>query len=300
MSLSSANFTQLRAFLAVSESLSFSRAAKSMGVTPSGLSQTIKALEKDIGAQLFHRTTRSVSLTEVGESLRAEVAPAFADIDHALKQSRYAASRVAGTVRIVSFRSAAERFITPKLAAFNARYPDVTIDLTVDDSLSDPIAGGFDLALRIGEVIEQDMIAMKLSNELRQIAVAAPQYLASHPAPTTPRDLPDHACVCWRWPGAAQPYKWEFFENERWFQVRVSGPVIVNDRELALQAALDGVGIAFCVEDTVRDHIAAGRLVPLLEDWSANFPGFFLCYERQRRMAPAVRALLDVLLEEKK
>ncbi|WP_110643514.1 LysR family transcriptional regulator [Salinicola sp. CPA57] len=296
MSVSSANFTQLRAFLAVAESLSFSRAAGNLGITPSGLSQTIKALEKDLGARLFHRTTRSVSLTEAGESLQAKIAPAFADIGQALRQSRDAASRVAGTVRVISFRSAAERFITPRLAGFNARYPDVTIDLSVDDSLSDPIAGGFDLALRIGEVIEQDMIAMKLSDELRQIAVAAPEYLARHPAPATPRDLPGHACICWRWPDTAQPYKWEFFENGRWFQVRVTGPVIVNDREVAIRAALDGIGIAFCVEDTVKDHIAAGRLVPVLEEWSASFPGFFLCYERQRRMAPAVRAFLDTLL----
>ncbi len=295
MPLTSAEFNQLRAFLAVAEHLNFSRAAASLGVTPSALSQTIRALEQDIGQQMFQRTTRSVSLTEAGTTLRDRIAPAASALDQALRQSRDAGARPAGTVRIVSFRSAVERFIVPRLAEFHAMYPEIILDIVIDDRIEDPVASGFDLALRIGEVIEQDLIALRLSKDLRQIAVATPDYLARHGKPRHPRELLEHDCILWRWPGQPLPYAWEFFEDGRWFDINVNGPVIFNDKGMTLDAALSGVGIAFCVEDTVRAHIHAGRLMPLLEDWSETFPGFFLCYPKQRHMAAAVRAFIEVL-----
>ena len=289
------NYNQLRAFLAVAEALSFSQAARSLGVTPSALSQTIRSLEESLGVQLLQRTTRSVSLTEAGDNLRRRAQPAMAELSAAVGQARRAGERPAGTVRIHSFRSAAKAYLEPMLAGFVDAYPDILLDITLDDSVVDIVGGGFDLALRIGEVIERDMVALRMGPPMRQIAVAAPAYLQRHGRPAHPRALLHHTCIRWRWPGREHPYAWEFFENGQWFEVTVGGPLIVNDKEMAVAAALAGAGIAFCVEDAVAEHLAAGRLVALLEPWSEAFPGIFLCYPQQRQMAPAVRMVIDAL-----
>ncbi|MBP2300577.1 LysR family transcriptional regulator [Azospirillum picis] len=288
-----ADFARIRAFLAVAETLSFSRAAEELGMTSSAISQTVKALEAHLGQQLFQRTTRTVTLTDAGLLLRERMRPALDEIDRALIQSRDAAGRPSGIVRIVSFRSAGEKFILPILQDLRRDLPEVTLDITLDDGLDDPVAGGFDLALRIGEVIARDMIALPLGGELRQIAVAAPDYLSRHGTPDHPRALLSHDCICWRWPGQQHPFPWEFFDNGRWFSITPSGGLIVNDKPMALQMALAGLGIAFCIEETVRSHIQTGRLVSLLEQWSAPFPGFYICYPRQRQMPAATRAVIE-------
>ncbi|HVI91411.1 MAG TPA: LysR family transcriptional regulator [Dongiaceae bacterium] len=293
--LSGSDYNQLRAFVAVGELLSFSRAAAELGVSPSALSQLIRGFEERVGIRLLNRTTRSVALTDAGENLFRRVRPAVAELGDAIGHVRRYRERPAGTVRLQTFRSAAAAYIDPILPRFTAAYPDVVLDITVDDAVVDLVAGGFDAAIRIGEVIERDMVALRLGPEMRQIAVATPDYLAAHGAPEHPRDLVDHLCVGWRWPGHATPYAWEFFENGTWFTVAVNGPVIVNDKEMALRATLQGIGIGFVIEGTVTEHIAKGRLVPLLEPWSAPFPGHFLCYPRQRQMAPALRAFIDML-----
>ncbi|MGF7178108.1 LysR family transcriptional regulator [Azospirillum doebereinerae] len=293
LNMNSADFARIRAFLAVAETLSFSRAAEELGITSSAISQTVKALEARLGQQLFQRTTRTVSLTDAGILLRERMRPALDEIDRALTQSRDAAGRPSGIVRIVSFRSAGEKFILPILRELRRDLPEVTLDITLDDGLDDPVAGGFDLALRIGEVIARDMIALPLGEELRQIAVAAPDYLSRHGTPDHPRALLSHDCICWRWPGQQHPFPWEFFDNGRWFSITPSGGLIVNDKPMALQMALDGLGIAFCIEDTVRGHIQNGQLVSLLEQWSAPFPGFYICYPRQRQMPAATRAVIE-------
>ena len=293
--LPGSDYNQLRAFLAVAQALSFSQAARVLGVTPSALSQTIRSLEESVGLQLLQRTTRSVVLTDAGEHLRRRAEPAIAELGAALEQVRLAGARPAGTVRIHTFRSAAKTYLEPMLAGFLEDYPEIVLDITLDDSVIDIVAGGFDLALRIGEVIERDMVALRLGPALRQLAVAAPQYLRQHGLPAHPRDLLQHSCIRWRWPGREQPYAWEFFEAGRWFEVAVGGPLIVNDKEMAIVAALQGIGIAFCVEDAVAEHLAAGRLVAVLDAWSEAFPGIFLCYPQQRQMSPAVRAVIDAL-----
>lgn len=293
--LPGSDYNQLRAFVAVAEALSFSRAAEALGLTPSALSQTIRGLEESVGIQLLHRTTRNVSLTVAGEKLLQRVKPAIVELGDAVVQARLARERPSGTVRVHAFRSAATFYIEPILEDFLYTYPEILLDITLDDEVVDVVAGRFDVSLRIGEVIEQDMIAVRLGSQLRQIAVASPDYIGRHGAPTHPRDLLEHACIRWRWPGRQQPYAWEFFESGRWFEVTVDGPLIVNDRELAARAALRGIGIAFCVEDTVADDLAAGRLIPLLEAWSEPFPGIFLCYPKQRQMAPALRAFIDAV-----
>jgi DNA-binding transcriptional LysR family regulator len=288
-----AEFARIRAFLAVAEHLSFSRAAETLGMTSSAVSQIVRELEAYLGQQLFQRTTRTVSLTEQGALLRERMAPLLNEMDSALLQSRDAAGRPIGTVRIVAFRSAGEKFILPALPGLRREFPEIKLDITLDDDLQDPVAAGFDLAIRIGEVIAQDMIAVPLGGELRQMAVAAPDYVSRHGAPDHPRSLLSHECICWRWPGQQLPFPWEFFEGGRWFSVTPAGSLVVNDKPLALQMALEGLGTAFAIEDTVRHHIDAGRLVPLLEPWSAPFPGFYLCYPRQRNMSAATRAVID-------
>lgn len=291
--LRSSDYTQLRAFLAVAEALSFSRAAEGLGITPSALSQLIRGLEDRLGTQLLQRTTRSVALTAAGESLFLRVQPAVHELGVALGQLRQTQARPAGTIRVHSFRSAADRYIEPILAGFHRDYPEIVLDLTLDDTVVDVVRGGFDVSLRIGEVIERDMIAVRLGPDMRQIAVASPDYLTRNGRPQHPRELLQHRCICWRWPGQSRPYAWEFFGNGAWFDVAVDGPLIVNDKEMAIKAALRGVGIAFAVDSAVSAHLQAGRLVPVLEAWSEPFPGIFLCYPQQRQMAPALRAFID-------
>ncbi len=292
--ISASEFGQLRAFVAVGQELSFSRAASALGVSPSALSQMVRGFEERVGLHLINRTTRSVSLTPAGEMLLQRVRPAVADLGAALDQSRQSRERPAGRVRVHAFRVAADLFLAPMLRSFNDAYPDVLLDITLDDAVVDMVKGRYDAAIRVGEVIERDMIAVRLGPDLRQIVVASPDYLARHGAlPENPGDLKDHHCIRWHWPGQVTPYNWEFWDGKRWFDVAVDGPLIVNSRDLERQAALAGVGLAFVVEQMVAPLIAEGRLVPLLQKWSAPFPGFFLCYPEQRQMAPALRAFID-------
>jgi len=298
--LSGSDYNQLRAFVTVGEHLSFSRAAEALGVSPSALSQLVRGFEERVGVRLLNRTTRSVALTAAGEALFRRVQPAVSELGAAIGQVRRTRERPSGTVRIHAFRSAAAQYLDPILADFAERYPDVVLDITLDDEVVDVVGGGFDAALRIGEVIERDLIAVRLGPDIKQIAVAAPDYLEKHGRPEHPRDLVNHRCIRWRWTGHVTPYAWEFFENGSWFSVTVDGPLIFSDKEMALRATLQGIGIGFPVADTVTDLIAAGRLVPLLEQWSAPFPGMFLCYPQQRQMAPALRAFIDAVRSGKR
>ncbi|OAE48441.1 LysR family transcriptional regulator [Agrobacterium tumefaciens] len=293
--LNSQDYNQLRAFIVVAEQLSFSRAADKLGVSASALSQMVRNLEDQLGIRLLHRTTRNVSLTEIGESLFQRARIAALDMGGAVSQVKQAREKPTGAVRVHTFRSAARKYIDPILEEFTSQYPDIVLDITLDDEVVDMVAARYDVALRIGEVIEKDMVAVRLGPELRQIAVATPDYLERHGRPIHPRDLVDHRCIRWRWPGRATPYAWEFFENDAWFSVTVDGPLIFSDKESALSATLKGIGIGFPIEDTIIEHLDTGRLVPLLEAWSAPFPGLFICYPRQRQMAPALRVFINAL-----
>ena len=293
--LNSQDYNQLRAFIVVAEQLSFSRAADKLGVSASALSQMVRNLEDQLGIRLLHRTTRNVSLTEIGESLFQRALIAALDMGGAVSQVKQAREKPTGAVRVHTFRSAARKYIDPILEEFTSQYPDIVLDITLDDEVVDMVAARYDVALRIGEVIEKDMVAVRLGPELRQIAVATPDYLERHGRPIHPRDLVDHRCIRWRWPGRATPYAWEFFENDAWFSVTVDGPLIFSDKESALSATLKGIGIGFPIEDTIIEHLDTGRLVPLLEAWSAPFPGLFICYPRQRQMAPALRVFINAL-----
>ena len=293
--LSTTDFGQLRAFVAVAEALNFTRAAEKLGVSSSALSQLVRSLEERVGVRLLHRNTRSVSLTEAGDRLFQRVKPAVEELAAAMGQTSHLREQPVGLVRVHCFRTAADLYIRPILRSFHETYPDVVLDITVDDEVVDVVEGRFDAAIRIGEVIEKDMVAVRLGPDLRQVAVASPDYLARRGSPQHPRDLLSHQCIGWRWPGHERPYKWEFLENGQWFEVAVDGPIIANSKEFCLQAALDGVGIAFPTDQLSAPHIAAGRLVPLLERWSAPFPGFHLCFPAQRQMAAPLRAFIDAV-----
>ncbi len=291
--LSANEFGQVRAFIAVAETLSFTRAAAQLGVSPSALSQVVRALEDRIGTRLLNRTTRSVSLTEAGDALLARARPAALELDAALQQAGHEPDQPAGPVRIHCFRRAASLFLAPMLQAFAAAYPHVVLDITSDDLAADMVAGRYDAAIRIGEVIEQDMIAIRLGPDMRQVVVAAPAYLSHHGEPATPQDLQQHRCIRWRWQGRPEPELWEFWQNGRRLAVAVTGPLIVSDRDLETYAAVDGVGLAYTVAERVSPYVSTGQLVPVLKSWAAPFPGYFLCYPRQRHMAPALRAFID-------
>lgn len=293
--LTGSAFNQVRTFVVAAELLSFTRAAAALDMSPSALSQAIRALEARVGAQLFNRTTRRVALTEAGTLLLRRARPAVSELTDAIDQLHRHGATAAGTVRVHAFRSAAARFIEPILERFARTYPQVVLDLTLDDAVVDLVAGGYDVALRIGEVIEKDMIALKIGPDMRQIAVASPAYLEQHGTPKHPRDLTKHRCVRWRWPGQVVPYAWEFHENGQWFEVAVDGPLIVNDKELNLRATLAGVGIGFLIDNVVAEPIQKGLLVPVLERFSAPFPGMHLCYPQQRQMSPALRAFIDAV-----
>jgi DNA-binding transcriptional LysR family regulator len=287
----------LRAFVAVAELGSFSRAAEQLGLAPSSLSQTIRNLEERLGIRLLQRTTRSVALTEAGQLLFQRVRPALAEMDAALADVGQLRASPAGIIRVRCLKHAYARHVGPHLAAFHEAYPDIKLDITVDDEIVDLVAEGYDVGFTLGEVIEKDMVAVRIGGQLRQIAVGSPAYLAQHGTPATPQDLHRHRCIRWRWPGNKLPYRWEFCRDGHWFEAEVDGPLILSDHLLTVEAALDGVGIAFWVEDMMRPYIKAGRLVPVLEEWSAPFEGFFLCYPQQRQMAPALRAFIDFLKE---
>jgi DNA-binding transcriptional LysR family regulator len=293
--LSGTDFGQLRAFVLVANARSFSRAAETLGVSSSALSQTIRGLEERLGVRLLNRTTRSVSLTEAGEVLLQRVGPAIEELAVAMGNAQRYRERIAGVVKIHAFRNAADLFLKPMLRSFNDACPDVVLDVTLDDEVVDVVAGGYDAAIRIGEVIERDMIAVRLGPDLRQIAVASPEYLSRHGTPASPRELTTHRCIGWRWEGHELPYKWEFNTDGKWFEVEVKGPLICNSKDFCLKAAAAGLGIAFGTQELVAPYLEQGQLVPLLESWSAPFPGFYLCYPAQRQMAPPLRAFIDAL-----
>ena len=285
--------TDLRAFVAVAEQGNFSKAAQQLGLSPSSLSQIIRTFEERLGVRLIHRTTRSVSLTEAGERLLLRIRPALAELDSALSDVGHFRDRPAGIVRVRCLRHAYRVYVAPILAAFQVAYPDVKLDILVDDAIVDLVAGGFDVGFTLGEVLEKDMVGVKLGSEMRQIAVASPDYIARHGRPETPKDLHTHQCIRWRWPGQVTPYNWEFFKDGAWFEVDVDGPLILSEQTMTIDAAVQGIGIAFWIEQELKPLIEQGKLVPLLEEYSAAFPGVYVCYPQQRQMAPALRAFID-------
>ena len=287
------DFARLRAFVTVVEEGNFARAASRLRIAPPTLSQIIRELEESLGVRLLNRTTRSLSMTAAGQRLYARFKPAMAEMQAALDDIGSLGDKQAGLVKLHTPFQACASFIEPLLGAFHEAYPDIVLDITVDDAVMNIVEAGFDAGIRIGELLEQDMVAVRLGGDMRQIPVASPAYLAAHGVPETPGDLLAHRCLNWRPPGRTGIYNWEFGQNGRWFAVAVGGPLVVSHREAALAAALQGVGIAFWHEHILRPLIEAGQLVPLLENFCPPFPGWHLYYPSQRYLPGAVRAFVD-------
>lgn len=286
-------FAELKAFAAIVEERSFVRAAARLRVSPPALSQSIRQLEARIGVRLLNRTTRSVSPTGAGETLFARLAVAFEELEGAVADIHAARDRPAGSLRINVPRVAAVRFIGPILGDFQRAYPDIALTVIVDDTLTDIVRGRFDAGIRLGERLEKDMVAVKLSGDLQMAAVAAPVYLENRAIPRHPQELHQHQCITFQWPGGGNLYRWEFARGKRSLEIAVEGSLTVNDTELMLNAALGGAGVAYMIDYQVQSWINAGRLMRFLEPWSPSFPGFFLSHPSSRHVPPALRAFID-------
>jgi DNA-binding transcriptional LysR family regulator len=287
------DLTGISVFLAVAEARSFRAAADHLGVTRSAVSQTIRRLEDRLGVALVQRTTRSVSLTEAGEQLYQRAAPAIAEVGFALDATADRDVAPTGLLRL-AVSSIAERFISgPLLASFADAYPAVQIDVTVTDEEFDIVAEGYDAGVRLGEVIDQDMIAVPVSGEQRQTAVAAPSYIERFGKPSHPSELAQHRCIGWRPAPQTAPYRWEFGEEGREFDVAVNPQITTNDMWLMIRTACAGGGITFGMEETFKPYVSSGRLVPLLEEYFPPFAGFYLYFPNRRNLAPKLRALIE-------
>jgi len=288
------DFGALSVFLAVAEERSFTKAAKRLGVSPSAISHAMRELEQEIGVRLLSRTTRSVALTEAGEHLRTRLQPAFTEIAEALGEVSASRNQPAGRVRLLVPRLAASSVLAPKLGQFARDYPDIVLDVTTDDNRMDIVAGGFDAGIHFGEYIAKDMIAVRVSPDLQPVIVGSPSYFQFHPRPKSPRDLVRHRCINFRH-GDAGLYRWEFEKGKQSLSVAVSGSLIVDDLNLVIRAAMDGVGLAYMSEDHAAPHLASKSLVPVLEDWCQPFPGFFLYYPHRRQQSAALSAVIQSL-----
>lgn len=295
MTISAKDLSQAAVFMAVAEERSFSGAGRRLGITGSAVGQTVRKLEQTLGLQLFLRTTRTVVITEQGQKLLDHMRPSMASLKEALRSAQETSSKPVGLVRVHAPRVVAQRYILPVLTQLVIENPGIKVDLTVENANIDLLEGGFDVAVRLGEIISKDAVAVRLSPDLRQFAVASPAFVARHGRPEHPRQLVQFPCIGWRWYERDHPYAWEFHENGGWFAVHVNGPIILNDRQLILPLALEGAGIALLSEDDTRQSLSDGQLINLLEPWCAPYPGWHLCYPRQRHVSPATRAFIDMV-----
>jgi DNA-binding transcriptional LysR family regulator len=292
------DFAELRAFAAIVERESFARASDHLGVSASALSQTIRQLETRLGVRLLNRTTRSVAPTPAGARLYERVAPMILEMEAAVAEAIAATGRTAGTLRINTLSMAAKKIISPRLGRFHRAHPDVVLDIVIDESLSDIVAGRFDAGIRVGERLEKDMIAVRLTPDVKMLAVASPDYLERYGDPNTPADLHHHACINWRFPGSGRIFRWGFEKKGKKLEMAVDGPLISNYQEVVEEAALQGLGILYSYDhDRVGEAIASGRLQRVLVDWSITSPGLYLYYSNRRHPQPALRAFIDCLLD---
>lgn len=285
----------LQAFLAVARERSFTRAASKLGVTPSALSHTIKGLEERLGLRLLSRTTRSVSPTEAGERLLRAVAPHFAEIEAEIAALSEFRDRPAGTIRVSCGDSVVAAIFRPMLRTFLAQYPDITVELAINNGFVDIVEQRMNAGVRLGEALSRDMIAVRIGPDWRFSVVATPEYFERRPPPQTPQDLTNHQCINLRLTTAGALYAWELKKDGREINVRVEGQLIFNSILPVLDAALDGHGLANVPEFMSRPYIERGELVEVLTDWSPTWQGFHLYYPNRRQPSPAFTAFVDAL-----
>ena len=282
----------LSAFLTVAEERSFTRAAKQLNISTSGLSHAIRRLEEQIGVRLLTRTTRSVSPTDAGEQLLAHLRPALADIRGTLTTLSGLQTKPIGRVRLLCPRLAAKTVLAPKLGQFARQYPDVVLEVTTDDSRVDPVSAGFDAAIHFGEYIAKDMIAVRVSPDIEHAIVGAPAYFESHPAPTSPRELLGHRCINFRHRGESV-YKWELDKGDESVAIAVSGSLVLDDEDLVMQAAIDGAGVAMVAGNRAAPYLERRELVRVMKEWTPPFPGFFLYYPHRKQQPAALVAVIE-------
>jgi DNA-binding transcriptional LysR family regulator len=276
--------TGLTAFAAVAEHRSFTKAAVQVGIALPTMSQTIRSLEEQLGVRLFNRTTRSVALTEAGKRLLAEVQPILDGIDHAVESVNSFRDKPMGTLRLAVLRPFATMLLAPLIAPFLAEYPAIRLEIAVDDT-SDIVSGGFDAGIQVGHRIERDMTVLRIGDGFRMLTVAAPEYMACHERPVHPRDLHAHNCILYRSAWDRAILHWIFTKEGQQIEVAPEGTLTVNDLDLWLNAALDGIGVAYLPEVIAAPYLAQGRLVTLLDDWTRSIDGVFL-YHPSRRQTP--------------
>ncbi|MGH8080498.1 MAG: LysR substrate-binding domain-containing protein [Lysobacter sp.] len=284
---------ELAAFAIVANERSFTRAAAKLGVSPSALSHTIRKLEQRLELQLLARTTKSVAPTAAGTALLEDLSPALEQITRALDKARSVRHRPAGRLRLAMSRSAAMMVLLPKLTHFADAYPDVVLDVVTATGPVDLVAGEFDAGIQLGEYVQKDMIAVRVTQALRLAVVGSPGYFSSRSIPRNPKDLNDHRCLNLRLPSG--PYRWEFEQGRKAVAIGVNGPLIIDDTHLVIQAALAGAGLGLAYEEQVAEHIAERRLIRVLENWTPSFPGFYMYYPSRRHQPTALTALVDAL-----
>ena len=280
-------------FAAVAEERSFTRAAARLGVSQSALSHTIRALEKRLGLQLLARTTRSVSPTLAGSALLRDLAPALERVRQSLQKVRQLSDRPSGRLRLVTSRSAAVSVLLPKLQQFCRTYPEIMLDVTTTNDPVDLVAGEFDAGIQIGEFIQRDMVAVRLSPDLRLALVGSPEYLRTRKPPKAPQDLKDHSCIGFRFSNGM--YRWEFEKGKKVVTFHPQGPISFDDSELVVQAVLKGAGMGMAMEHLVMPLIRDGQLIQVMQDWCPTFPGYFLYYPSRRNQPGALAALISTL-----
>ncbi len=294
--MSKPTLDELTAFAAVAEHRSFRQAADALGVSRSGLSHALRSLEQRLSVRLLHRTTRSVSLTEAGTRLLGGVRPILQDLDAAFDSLAGVRGSPAGTLRIHAYKSAVQRLLREVIPSFLSKYPEVQLDLVTDGRLVDIVAEGFDAGIRLAEDVPQDMIAVPFGGDVRFLAVASPGYLAHHPALRTPEDLRHHRCIRHRVP-SGRLYRWEFRKRGQETAVDVLGTLTLDDNQLMVLAASNGLGIAYVLEFFAQTRLEAGALVPVLADWCPPIPGLTLFYPGRRHVPSALRAFIEMLKE---
>jgi DNA-binding transcriptional LysR family regulator len=278
-------FAELTDFMAVAQERSFRHAAKRLGLSPSALSHSIRELEERLGARLLNRTTRSVAPTQAGQALYDRLRPAIEEIETAVVEVGDFHAKPSGRVRVNLPRLAAELILTPVLGRFAKAYPEVHLELTIDDALTDVIAEGFDAGVRLGERVQRDMIAVRLTPDLRLAVVGVPSYFAGREAPQSPQDLKKHSCINYRWSKTGALYRWQFDGPHGRLEAEVQGGLTLNDTDLILKACLAGAGLACLPESFVESYLRDHRLVRVLDDWCRPFSGFFLYYSGQRQVS---------------
>jgi DNA-binding transcriptional LysR family regulator len=290
--MKSPSAADLSVFLCTAQHLNFSKAAIELGLTPSALSHSVKALENRLGVRLFNRTTRSVALTEAGERLYARLKPAFRDIDDALEDLNHFRDKPSGNLRITSGRQACELVLLPIASEFLQLYPDIRLEVVESDALLDIVANGFDAGVRFGDRLEADMVSLPIGPTMRSVVVGSPAFFERHAAPQKPADLHGLPCIRHRYPSGSM-YRWELERGGIAQEIEINGPLTLGDVSLMVGPALQGLGLAYVFEDMVSEHLASGRLVQVLADWCPFYPGLHLYYPSRRHVPAPLKAFID-------